>query len=741
MRLRELLAYDDIVIQCHDNPDADALASGYAVYLYLLNQGKQVSLVYGGRNIMRKCNLKLMVETLEIPISHVDSLPKPQLLLTVDCQYGEGNVTRFDAETIAVIDHHQVCTAIPELSEIRSSLGACATLVWQMLKAEGVDINENGKLATALYYGLYSDTNGFSELAHPLDKDLRDTAVYSKELMIRYRNSNLSLDELENVGAALMQSEYNEEYRFAVVKAGACDPNILGVISDLMLEVDAVDVCLVFSVMERGVKFSVRSCVKEVQANELADEISRGIGSGGGHLIKAGGYIQMSLLNDDYTEYCKQQQLAPRMELAEDGRSEHLSASAIKSFFMRRMKEYFENCEIIYANTYQLDNSNMLEYEKLPLVVGYVYGRDLFPVGTSVTLRTIEEDIETTIEEDMVLIIGIKGEIYLRKEEQFRLNYHAYERKYFLKHAEYEPTIRNNDNGKVLAPLYRARICIPCRNIVVMARILDHKVKVFTKWNEGKYLLGKPGDYLVVQKDDPGSISVIDRFIFEKSYRKADNQEGDGSVKAVIFDLDGTLLNTLEDLKDAVNYALRKNRMPLRTLEEIRQFVGNGILKLIERAVPEGQENPLFEKIYADFQEYYSIHCNDKTDVYPGIRNLLEELKGRGIAMAIVSNKVDSAVKNLNQQYFAEYISVAIGETRDIARKPAKDTVIAALAVLGIDKDEAIYVGDSDVDIQTAANAGMRCISVDWGFRDPEFLLANGANYLIHEPMELLKYI
>ena len=230
-----------------------------------------------------------------------------------------------EAKEIAVIDHHRVSVKLPRLSEVRSTLGSCATLIWRLLGDEGYHVNEHEDIATALYYGLYMDTNGFSEIFHPLDKDLRDEARFSTELITRYRNANLSLEELETAGAALMQCDYNEEYRFAVVKAAECEPNILGVISDLLLEVDSVDTCLVFSLQTGGVKISVRSCIREVKASELAKEVCRGIGDGGGHLTKAGGFIEIDLLNDAYTDYCVKHGYQPRMELEADGKRQHPS--------------------------------------------------------------------------------------------------------------------------------------------------------------------------------------------------------------------------------------------------------------------------------------------------------------------------------------------------------------------------------------------------------------------------------
>ena len=192
--------------------------------------------------------------------------------------------------------------------------------------------------------------------------------------------------------------------------------------------------------------------------------------------------------------------------------------------------------------------------------------------------------------------------------------------------------------------------------------------------------------------------------------------------RAVIFDLDGTLLNTLEDLRDGVNYVLALRGYPERSLEEIRRFVGNGIGKLIERAAPEGTAEEEREEILKEFRLYYTEHCRVKTGPYNGIMDLLKSLKEHNIQMAIVSNKNDAAVKDLVKYYFSEYISVAIGECAGVRKKPSPDSVWKAISLLGVKKEQAVYVGDSEVDRATAANAGMECISVTWGFRDEELL-------------------
>ena len=209
----------------------------------------------------------------------------------------------------------------------------------------------------------------------------------------------------------------------------------------------------------------------------------------------------------------------------------------------------------------------------------------------------------------------------------------------------------------------------------------------------------------------------------------------------VIFDLDGTLLDTLQDLADAVNYALRKEGMPERTIDEVRQFVGNGVRLLMIRAVPGGESNPLFEETFAQFKEYYGEHCNDNTKPYEGMIELLETLKSKGYSVAIVSNKIDSAVKELSTLYFKGIVPFAIGEKEGVRRKPAPDTVREALKELGRTAEESVYVGDSDVDIETAKNAGMPCVSVLWGFRDREFLEEHGAKRYARTAEDVLKLV
>ena len=210
--------------------------------------------------------------------------------------------------------------------------------------------------------------------------------------------------------------------------------------------------------------------------------------------------------------------------------------------------------------------------------------------------------------------------------------------------------------------------------------------------------------------------------------------------KTYIFDLDGTLLDTLTDLAASCNYALRTHGMPEHSIDDVRRFVGNGVRKLMERAVPDGEVNPDFEATFATFREHYMQHSLDTTKPYPGIEDTLTELKARGCRLAVVSNKMMAATVELCKHFFPDTIEVAIGENEaeGIRKKPAPDTVFAALKRLGVSGDNAVYVGDSDVDLATARNSNLPCISVLWGFRDRDFLLDHGATTLITSPKELL---
>lgn len=504
MKLRDLEGYNPITVQCHDNPDADAIASGFGLYSYFKEKGKDVRLIYSGRNQIQKPNLLLMVEYLNIPVEFIkreDMERVEGLLITIDCQYGAGNVTQFEADGIAIIDHHQEEISGVVLSRIQSNLGSCSTLVWKMMQEERFQI-EDAKVGTALYYGLYTDTNQFAEIYNPLDMDMRDMVPCNKSLITMFRNSNLSLNELEIAGIAMLRYIYNEDYRFALIKAQPCDPNILGLISDFLLQVDRVNTCLVYNELEDGYKLSVRSCVREVNASELAAYLTEGIGSGGGHNEKAGGFISMRLYEERY----------PTLHS--------------EAYFGNRMTEYFDSTEVIYAREYDIDTEDMEEYQKKQVVLGFVKTDEVLPAGTPITIRTLEGDVDMVVAPDLYVLIGIKGEVYPNTRAKFEKSYQVLPGKYCMDAAdctnrtEYIPTIKNRINGTILMISDYAGKCVSTGETFIYARELEKRMKVFTAWDEEKYMLGKPGDYLAVRCDDMHDIYIVEREIFHKTYDK-----------------------------------------------------------------------------------------------------------------------------------------------------------------------------------------------------------------------------
>ena len=502
MKIKDLEKYNPITIQCHDNPDADALGSGYGLYCYFKDMGKDVRLIYSGRNKIRKANLVLLVDRLNIPIEYIEpSADVPSfkgLLITVDCQYGAGNVTRFDAEEVAIIDHHQVEIEDVALSMIYPNLGSCSTLVWSILNDADYNITDDNGLGTALYYGLYTDTNQFSELHSPLDRDARDKIPYNNSLITTFRNSNLSLAEWEIAGIAMMQYYYDEKYRYAVIKSKPCDPNILGIISDFLLQVDGVDTCVVFNENTDGYKFSVRSCVRETNAGELAGFLSKKIGSGGGHFEKAGGFISKKLYEEKHGETDPEQ------------------------YLKKRLKKYFEHYELIYPKEYEADISEMVLYRKIKRPIGFVKADTMLPIGTPITIRTLEGDMDMQVEADLYFIIGIKGEVYPNREEKFKHSYEIQDKKYIFEEcvitADYVPTIKNQMTGEIMPLTDYAGVCVPTGDVTIYAKPLERGVKIFTEWDKEKYMLGQKGDYLAVRSDDCHDIYIIEKKIFGQSY-------------------------------------------------------------------------------------------------------------------------------------------------------------------------------------------------------------------------------
>lgn len=517
MKLSELTQYNNIVIQCHDNPDADAIASGFGLWKYFKSCGKNVIFVYSGRFLIQKSNLSIMVDELSIPIQYAEDTGKAVMLLneqsdkpvdeiglliTADAQYGQGNLTALCAKSIATIDHHQVSDALPELNEVRSFQGSCSTIVWDLLVREGVDINSDEELATAFYYGLMTDTNNFAELHHPLDRDMLDSLKIRVSAITKFRNSNISRVELSIAGDALKHAVFLNEYRTAIVSAKPCDPNILGIIADMALEVDSIDTCLVYSILESGIKISARSCIREVKASEMAGYIVEGVGNGGGHVNKAGGFLQREMLEKKGVTY---------------------DTDSINKYLSDRLKSYLGDIEIIDFATYKVDVSHMKRYRKKNIRIGYVLAKDIAKVGENVMVRTLEGDVNITITEDMFIMIGIKGEIYPLRKAKFDLGYVKSDEPFTMPEAYkslggYKPVLRNSSDGRVIDFLPLAKTCVATGGSLVYAKELDHCVKLFTVWDYDNYYSGKPGDFFTVREDDRSDMYITERSIFFETY-------------------------------------------------------------------------------------------------------------------------------------------------------------------------------------------------------------------------------
>ena len=211
--------------------------------------------------------------------------------------------------------------------------------------------------------------------------------------------------------------------------------------------------------------------------------------------------------------------------------------------------------------------------------------------------------------------------------------------------------------------------------------------------------------------------------------------------QAVLFDMDGTVLDTLDDLCDSINHSLAEFSLPQVSREHVRQCLGNGAAFLVSHSIPAGSSPELEADVLAFYKPWYDAHCLIKTAPYEGILPMMQSLKEHGLRLAIISNKPDRAVQELSDAFFPGLLELSVGESPSVRRKPAPDTVLTAASQIGLSVDQCVYVGDSEVDLQTARNAGMDCISVTWGFRDEAQLIEAGASVLVRTPEELESFL
>ena len=298
--LQRLLSYKKICIQCHNDPDADAIASAYGVYCYLQAHNVEARICYGGPHKIKKGGTKLMVSECGIPINHVEGITDFDLLLLVDCQYGQGNVERFPADEVAIIDHHMQMVDDKESYIIKSKYQSCATIIWEMLKEENFPIKENSNLVIALLYGLYIDTSCFADLFNPTDMEMRTELFCEQPLFDRLTKSSMSVAELLVASDAMYNHYFDVERHFAIVEALTCEQTVLGIIGDFMIQVDAVLLSFTYTQSNAGYQISLRTCHEKLPANRIAAYVCEGIGNGGGHARKAGGRILKEKMQQKY---------------------------------------------------------------------------------------------------------------------------------------------------------------------------------------------------------------------------------------------------------------------------------------------------------------------------------------------------------------------------------------------------------------------------------------------------------
>ena len=332
-----------------------------------------------------------------------------------------------------------------------------------------------------------------------------DTLPYDKSLILKLKNMNLTLKEARIAGVAMLGVEYHKDQRYAILRSEPCDPNILGLIGDFIVAVDSIDVCLVYSVLSFGVKFSIRSCSKETRADELASYIARNIGSGGGHTEKSGGLLKNELIVKHYSDYTE----------IDDDSARH----SISNIIRERMSDYFENSDIIYAVNTTLDITKMNRYTTPPIVLGYVRPQEFIQPGSMAIVRTIGGDINVEIKENTVLIINLYGYVSPISEEKFKSSYQRSRKKFVLEIADYQPTIKNADNGKTFSLMPVAKACLTSGENNIYARKLKKTTKLFPYWDTEKYMVGQKGDYICVNKDDPHDMFIMDKNMFKSIYK------------------------------------------------------------------------------------------------------------------------------------------------------------------------------------------------------------------------------
>lgn len=518
MKLEDLLSYNDIVIQCHDKPDADTIASGFALFKYLEKNGKSPRLVYTGTQKVTRGSLHEMIKKFQIPLEYLPEADgEAELLVTVDCRASEGNVSMLPCRNVAIIDHHSLKEKeeLPKLHEIRTEsdgYASCATVLWAMLKEAGIPVEEDGQLPTILYYGLYMDTQEL-KTAQAMDKNMLDELKFDRDIVTELQGVNLSFEEIGIMGRAYNSLHINHRHCFAVAQVETCDPDILGIVGDELMKVAGVDISVAYCLLEgdEGGKISVRCRRKGHSATDLIHWLVRSMGDdGGGTPTKAAGRVPKRFLE----------------EACSGDEWDDLSG-AVGRLLYKLLTDYFE-IPPKKIETGQYDPDKVTEfcdapavlYRKKKVPVGYVKATDLFPDGQEILIRMLEGDTKQKVDQTLYIMIGVDGETYHSREDKLKENYVLTEEPFPVDpESPWQPKVYTYADRKVklLAPY--AKKCIAKDGALIWASRLNCRLNVFTMWKQ--WHLGEPGDWLVSRDTDRQDIYIIKKEIFEKTYERA----------------------------------------------------------------------------------------------------------------------------------------------------------------------------------------------------------------------------